>query len=671
VSATFQGYNKAQLVNIYKSMATSRRLDEKMLTLLRQGKSFFHIGAAGHEGAQLACAMNLASGKDWSYPYYRDQTLVMGLGMTTKELFLSFLAKKDDPGSAGRQLPQHYGHKKLNIVSQSSPTGTQYLQAVGTAIAARKAGDNALVYVSSGEGTTSQGEFHEALNWASREKLPVLFHIEDNGYAISVPKASQMAGGSVYDMVGGYRNLKRFETDGTDFFTAFKTFEEAVASIRAGNGPALVVSNVVRLFPHSSSDDHRKYRDAGELAEEQKRDPIEKFQKFCIDDGIITSAEFQMLWGAIVSEVDEIAEQALAAPFPDKKDAITHIVDEAPPHIELGSSAQAGEDIVIVDAINHALHEEMAHNDKMIIYGQDVADGKGGVFTATKGLSTAFGVERVFNSPLAEASIVGTAFGAAVAGLKPVVEIQFGDYIWTAMMQIRNEVATVRYRSNNTFTAPMVLRVPVGGYIHGGLCHSQSIEGFFMHLPGIHIVYPSNAADAKGLLKYACRIDDPVLFLEHKGMYRQGFAKRPEPDANYLLPFGQAAIAREGSSLTIITYGMMVYKSIEAAKQLEKNLGVTIEIIDLRTLSPLDKVTIGHSLQKTSKALVVYEDTLTAGPGAEIAAIIAEEFFDLLDGPVLRVAAKDSPVPFNWDLEDEILPQTEDIHQAAERLLGY
>jgi 2-oxoisovalerate dehydrogenase E1 component len=346
-------------------------------------------------------------------------------------------------------------------------------------------------------------------------------------------------------------------------------------------------------------------------------------------------------------------------------------VDDSPVSIPASEPATTGSEIVIVDAVNHALHEEMRRNENMIIYGQDVADGKGGVFTATKGLSTEFGDKRVFNSPLAEASIVGTAVGAAIAGLKPVVEIQFGDYIWTAMMQIRNEVATIRYRSNNSYSCGMVIRTPVGGYIHGGLCHSQSIEGFFMHLPGIHIVYPSNAADAKGLLKYACRIDDPVLFLEHKGMYRQGFAKRPEPDEDYLLPFGQAAVVREGRDLTIVTYGLMVYKAIEAAKHLEKSRGVSIEVIDLRTLSPLDKVTIGQSLQKTSKALVVYEDTLTAGPGAEIAAIIAEDYFEYLDGPVLRVAAKDAPVPFNWDLEDEILPQTEDIRLAAERLLEY
>jgi 2-oxoisovalerate dehydrogenase E1 component len=671
VSASLKGFQKEALLNIFKTMATSRRTDEKMLTLLRQGKSFFHIGASGHEGAQLACAMQMNSDLDWSYPYYRDQTMVMGLGMTTEELFLGFLAKADDPGSGGRQLPQHYGQKDLNIVSQSSPTGTQYLQAVGTAMAVRQTNKKSLVYVSSGEGTTSQGEFHEALNWAGREKLPVLFHIEDNGFAISVPKSSQTAEGSVYDMVGGYGNLNRFETDGTDFFESYNTFKEAISSIRAGKGPAIVVSNVVRLLPHSSSDDHRKYRDADELSEEQKRDPIEKFRAQCEQDGIISSEEFQKVWDEILLEVDQVAEKALLAPNPEKTDASTHVVDEASVSIPHSAPVTTGSDIVIVDAVNHALHEEMQRNDKIILYGQDVADGKGGVFTATKGLSTKFGDKRVFNSPLAEASIVGTAVGAAVAGLKPVVEIQFGDYIWTAMMQIRNEVATIRYRSNNTFSCPIVIRTPVGGYIHGGLCHSQSIEGFFMHLPGIHIVYPSNAADAKGLLKYACRIDDPVLFLEHKGMYRQGFAKRPEPDEDYLLPFGQAAVVREGLDLTIVTYGLMVYKAIEAARYLEKSMGASIEVIDLRTLSPLDKITIGQSLQKTSKALVVYEDTLTAGPGAEIAAIIAEEYFEYLDGPVLRVAAKDAPVPFNWDMEDEILPQTEDIRLAAERLLGY
>lgn len=666
----YQGHSKEQLLDIFRTMSLSRRADEKMLTLLRQGKSFFHIGAAGHEGAQLACTAAMNPGIDWAYPYYRDQAFVMGLGVTVKELLMLFLAKADDPSSGGRQMPQHYGHKDWRIVSQSSPTGTQFLQAVGTAIAARRDDQGALVYVSSGEGTTSQGEFHEALNWANRDKSPVLFHIEDNGYAISVPKDQQTADGSVFNMVRGYTNLGRYETDGTDYFAALKTFQEATEYIRSGQGPALVVSQVVRLMPHSSSDDHRKYRTPEELEAERQQDPIEKFRYSCTESGILTDDEFEQCWEEVVQEIDAVADEAMAEADPERSEAQTHIFSDE------GSASPAepssvGNEIVIVDAINHALHEEMTHNEKMIIYGQDVADGKGGVFTATKGLSTEFGSKRVFNSPLAEASIVGTAVGMAVAGYKPVVEIQFGDYIWTAMMQIRNEVATMRYRSNNHFAAPMVIRVPVGGYIHGALCHSQSIEGFFMHLPGLKIVYPSNASDAKGLLKEACRSEDPVLYLEHKGMYRQGFAKRPEPDADYTLPFGHANVVREGEHLSIVTYGMMVHKSLEVAKELEKSMRASIEVIDLRTLNPLDKGTIGQSLQKTSKALVVYEDTLTAGPGAEIAAIIADEFFELLDGPVLRVAAADSPVPFNADLEEEILPQTGDILSAAQRLLTY
>jgi 2-oxoisovalerate dehydrogenase E1 component len=326
--------------------------------------------------------------------------------------------------------------------------------------------------------------------------------------------------------------------------------------------------------------------------------------------------------------------------------------------------------VVIVDAINHALKEEMARNDKMVIYGQDIADPKGGVFTATKGLSDEFGIDRVFNSPLAESSIVGTAVGMAVAGYKPVVEIQFGDYIWTAMMQLRNEVSTLRYRSNNAWKCPLVVRVPVGGYIHGALYHSQSIDGYFIHMPGIYLAYPSNAADAKGLLKMACRMDDPVIYMEHKGLYRQGYAATEEPGEDYALPFGKGRIVCQGNELTIVTWGAMVQKSIEGIKSLALADGV-VEIIDLRTLNPLDLDMIEASLEKTGKVLVVYEDNLTNGPGAEISALIADRFFELLDGPVRRVAAKDSPVPFNWFLEEKILPQTEDVSIAIQELLEY
>ena len=669
---SLHGFKKQELIEIYKRMARARLTDEKMMTLLRQGKSFFHIGGSGHEGAQVAAAMNLRPGHDWFYPYYRDQGFALSIGSTLEEIFLGFLAKADDPSSGGRQMPQHFGKKELNIVAQSSSTGTQFLQAVGTALAARREGKDAMVYVSSGEGTTSQGEFSEALNWATRAKLPVLFHIEDNDYAISVHKSSQMAEGSVYDMIGGYHHLGRFEVDGTDFFQAFATFQKAVKYIQSGKGPAAVISHVVRLLPHSSSDDQRKYRPSAELEADLKRDPIERFKLACSESAILKLSDFDTTDKEVLAEVDQAIDWALDQAFPKPENATKFVYFEGEdvPGTRLLPD-HAGDDIVIVDGINHALHEEMANNERMVIYGQDVADRKGGVFTATKGLSTKFGEDRVFNSPLAEASIVGTAFGMAVAGWKPVVEVQFGDYIWTAMMQLRNELATIRYRSNNHFSAPVVVRTPVGGYIHGGLCHSQSIEGFFMHLPGIRICYPSNAADAKGLLKTACRSHDPVLFLEHKGLYRQGFAKRPEPDADFYLPFGKANVVREGSDMTIVTYGMMVYKSLEAARELEKSAGASIEIIDLRTLNPLDTETIISSVKKTGKALVVYEDTFTMGPGAEIAAIIADACFEYLDGPVKRVAAKDSPVPFNWFLEDVVLPQTGEIRDAAEELLRF
>ncbi|NIA18719.1 MAG: tungsten formylmethanofuran dehydrogenase, partial [Simkaniaceae bacterium] len=619
--------------------------------------------------AQLAAATTLRSGEDWFYPYYRDGAICLGLGMTVREQMLSFLARKDDPNSGGRQMPQHYSHKTLKIVSQSSPTGTQYLQAVGTAMRCKWDKTKELVYVSSGEGATSQGDFHEALNWSSREKLPVIFHVQDNEYAISVHISEQTSGKSVYSMVAGYTNLARFDVDGTDFFETQLAFKKAADRARKGKGPSVIVSHVVRLLPHSSSDDQRKYREHEELAENKEKDPISIFEATCIKAGIFTKKEIEAIQTECKKQVDEDAGWADAQEHPDPDTALHHLFGENPIKEETEFNPIA-EKIVLVDAINHALKEELARNDKMVIYGQDVADPKGGVFTATRGLSTAFGKNRVFNSPLAESSIIGTAIGLALAGYKPVVEIQFGDYIWTAMMQIRNELVTMRYRSNNDWTCPVVLRIPVGGYIHGALCHSQSIDGYFMHLPGIYIAYPSNAADAKGLLKAACRMDDPVLFLEHKGLYRQGYATTPEPDEEYVLPFGKARIVKEGDELTLITWGAMVQKSIEANSRLELE-GGAVEIIDLRTLNPLDMDTITTSLEKTGKVLVVYEDNITNGPGAEIAARIADECFEMLDGPVKRVGGKDCPIAYNWYLEEKILPQVSDIQKAITDLLEY
>jgi len=666
--ARLHGFTKTQILDVFRKMALSRRLDEKMLILLRQGKSFFHIGASGHEAAQLAAAVLIRPGEDWSYPYYRDGAYCIGLGMTAREQLLCFLSRADDPNSGGRQMPQHYGHKDLRIVSQSSPTGTQFLQAVGTAIARKMEETKDVVYVSSGEGTTSQGDFHEALNWASNAKAPVIFHIQDNEYAISTHKSEQTAD-SVYTMTAGFKNLSRYDVDGTNFFETNLAFKQAVERARRGKGPSLIVSNVVRLLPHSSSDDQRKYRTPKALEEDRKRDPLTILEDQCIREKLISAKEIEKIRTEVKAQVDADTEWAEGQEHPDGDTALDHIYSGDMPMNEPSFDAVADK-VVIVDAINHALKEEMARNDKMVIYGQDIADPKGGVFTATKGLSDEFGIDRVFNSPLAESSIVGTAVGMAVAGYKPVVEIQFGDYIWTAMMQLRNEVSTLRYRSNNAWKCPLVIRVPVGGYIHGALYHSQSIDGYFIHMPGIYLAYPSNAADAKGLLKMACRMDDPVIYMEHKGLYRQGYAATEEPGEDYALPFGKGRIVCQGNELTIVTWGAMVQKSIEGIKSLALADGV-VEIIDLRTLNPLDLDMIEASLEKTGKVLVIYEDNLTNGPGAEISALIADRFFEFLDGPVRRVAAKDSPVPFNWFLEEKILPQTEDVSIAIQELLEY
>lgn len=666
--ARLYGFMKKELLGVYRKMVTARRLDEKMLIMLKQGKSFFQIGCSGHEAAQLAAATVMRPGEDWAYPYYRDAALCLGLGMTAKEQLLCFLAKADDPNSGGRQMPQHYGHKELRIVSQSSATGTQFLQAVGSGMTRKWDKTKEIVYVSCGEGSTSQGDFHEALNWASREKVPVIFHVEDNEYAISVHISEQTAGGSVYSMVSGYQNLARFNVDGTDFFETHLAFKKAADRARKGKGPTVIISHVVRLLPHSSSDDQRKYRTEDELSEDQAKDPITRFEQMCTAGKIINQKDFDKIKKEVFTQIDKDAEWAEQQNHPDIDTAMDHIYSNNG-QLETADLNQIADKIVIIDAINHALAEEMQTNDKMVIFGQDIADPKGGVFTATKGLTDKFGRDRVFNSPLAESSIIGTAVGMAVTGWKPVVEIQFGDYIWYGMMQIRNEVATMRYRSNNTWSCPIVIRVPVGGYIHGALCHSQSIDGYFIHLPGIYIAYPATAADAKGLLKAACRMDDPVMFMEHKGLYRQGYCATPEPDKNYVLPFGKARVVREGDHVTIITWGAMVQKSIEAVK--ECNAIGNVEIIDLRTLNPLDRESIRVSLDKTGKAMVVYEDNLTNGFGAEISAIIADEYFELLDGPIKRVAAQDSPVPYNWYLEKQILPQTSDIVAALTELLEY
>ena len=663
----FKGFSKKQLLDIYYNMALSRYLDDKQLILLKQGKGFFHIGGSGHEAAGMGAALSFKPGFDYAFPYYRDQAFCLGWGMSGRDHLLSFLAKEDDPSSGGRQMPQHYGHLQLNIVSQSSSTGTQFLQATGAGFALMRNGDHAVVYVSAGEGTTSQGDFHEALNWASRYKAPVIFHIQDNHYAISVPIKDQVSGSSVYKIAAGYENLSRFNIDGTNFFETNMAFMQAVDRARKGKGPSLIVSDVVRLLPHSSSDDQRKYRTEEDLEADRNRDPLLVFANVCMEANIIKDAELKKIRDEVKDTIDRDAEWAESQKDPDPATKMKNIFIPSDYTISDDKEYSQGEKIVLVDAINHALDEELAQNEKMIIYGQDVGRGKGGVFTATRGLAEKYGENRVFNSPLAESSIIGTAIGMAALGYKPVVEIQFGDYIWYGMMQIRNEVVTMYYRSNGQWSCPLVIRVPVGGYIHGALCHSQSIDGFFSHLPGIYLAYPSNAADAKGLLKMACRMQNPVMFMEHKGLYRQGFAASPEPDKKYLLPFGKAERVEEGETITIVTWGAVVQKSKEAVR----NKGVSADIIDLRTLNPLDMETILTSVKKTNRLLIAHEDNVTGGFGAEIAARIISEGFQYLDAPIKRVASLDSPIAYSSVLENEILVQTEWIENAIDELIKF
>ncbi len=665
---------KKDMLAALRVMMTARFSDEKHLTLVKQGKSFFHIGCSGHEGSQTAIALSLKKGHDWGWTYYRDMAFTYGMGFTTNEYFLMAFAKAEDPASGGRQMPGHYGHPKLNLPTQSSPTGTQFLNAVGTALATKKQGTDEITYVSSGEGTTSQGEFYEAVNWAAREKLPVLFHIQDNGYAISVPKEKQSMGSDVGHSFCCYSNLKMITFNGWDYFDSLKAAREAVDYLRAGKGSVLMHSYVERLLPHSSSDDQRKYRKAEELEKgKAEKDPISFLSSYLISNKLASDEEILELQKDVVRELDDSIEWASGRPDPLVEDSLKHVfADESTRDLSYADNEPAeGNQIVMVDAINHALKEEMEKNEKLLVFGEDIEDPKGGVFTATRGVSDMFGTERVFNSPLAEASIIGVATGLAVRGFKPVVEIQFGDYIWPAFMQFKNEVATMRYRSDGGFTAPVVCRVAVGGYIHGGLCHSQNIESIFSHIPGLMIAYPSNAADAKGLLKTACRLQDPVLFCEHKGMYRLPFSRSIEPDENYLLPFGKARVVKEGSDATIVTYGMGVRDSVNAVRKYEKDTGKSIEIIDLRTIIPWDKETVLISVKKTSRVLIVHEDTLTTGFGAEISATISQHAFRELDAPVMRLAAKDSHIPYAPVYEEDVLPNEKKVLDNLKELMEF
>ncbi len=722
---TYEGLTRQQLIDAYRIMYASRRVDDREILLKRQQKIFFQISGAGHEAIGVAAAFCLKPGYDWFYPYYRDRALVLALGATPYEMLLQAVGAADDPSSGGRQMPSHWAYKRLNIVTQSSPTGTQILQAVGCAEASiylrnhpqvteKVSGDyrqfkdvtfrgDEVTYVSLGDGTTSEGEFWEALNTASNKKLPIVFVVEDNEYAISVPVEVQTAGGNISRLVSGFPNFQFEEVDGTDPVVSYAAMKRAVAHCRAGKGPAFVHAHVIRPYSHSLSDDERLYRPDVERQRDAARDPINRMQMFLLREGILDENGINKLEKQVEDGLQAAVDRALEAKFPTP-DTITNYIyspDLDPTSAQFDAQPVFPQPVdapavdgkkpapalpkTMAELINTTLRDEMKRDERIVIFGEDVADasredylkkklvkGKGGVFKLTAGLQMAFGSDRVFNTPIAEANIVGRATGMATRGLKPVVEIQFFDYIWPAMMQLRDELPVIRWRSNNAFSSPLVIRVAIGGYLTGGaLYHSQCGESIFTHIPGLRVVFPSNALDAAGLLRTAIRCDDPVLFLEHKRLYRETYGRSHYPGPDYTIPFGKARIVQPGTDLTVITYGAVVPRALQAAQRLEREDGVKVELIDLRTLNPFDWETIAASVSKTNRALVAYEDSLSWGYGAEIAARIADKLFPQLDAPVRRVAAMDVYVAYQPILEDAILPQANDLFRGMKELAEY
>jgi 2-oxoisovalerate dehydrogenase E1 component len=692
---SYEGLTRDDLLTSYRWMLLSRRLDDKEIQLKNQSQIFFQISGAGHEAILVAAGLVLKPGYDWFFPYYRDRALTLMLGMTPYEMLLSAVGSSDDPSSAGRMMPSHWSKPELHIMNRSSATGMQCLQGAGSAEASKRlplmgtprpqVESDEVTYVSIGDGATGEGEFWEFMNTICTDQLPVVCVVEDNGYAISCPADYHTAGGDISRLVESFPHLEVIRVDGTDLVQSYRAMREAVAYARARKGPALVHAKVIRPYSHSHSDDERNYKTAEERELEAARDPIANLTKLLLAEGLATEKELDTIRRQVDADVADAADRALKAPRPQPETAGLYVYspDVDPTSDQFSTpAAPQGEPITMVSAINRTLHDEMMRNPLMVVFGQDVADasncdivdkvpGKGGVFKATHGLQRAFGPNRVFNSPLAEANIVGRSIGMAVRGIKPVAEIQFFDYIWPAMMQIRDELSMLRYRSANTFKAPVVIRVAIGGYLRGGgVYHSQSGESIFAHCPGLRIAFPSTAQDAAGLLRTAIRCDDPVMFLEHKHLYRQTYNKGEYPGPDYMIPFGKAVQRREGTDVVIVTWGALVQRAIVAAQMAEKQ-GHSVGVIDLRTILPYDIDTVADAVRRTNRVIVAHEDQLTCGFGAEIAARISEDLFEHLDAPVTRVGAMDTPVAYAPELEEVILPQIDDLLKAIDKVTSY